>query len=67
MSELLTAEQVADRLHLKPLTVRQWARRGRIPSIKISHKVTRFDWEQVVATLKRRAETAAERQAVHDD
>jgi hypothetical protein len=35
MSELLTAEQVADRLHLKPLTVRQWARRGRIPSIKM--------------------------------
>jgi excisionase family DNA binding protein len=30
--ELLTAEEVANRLKVKPHTVRRWARQGRIPT-----------------------------------
>lgn len=61
MAELITALQLAERLNLTPSTIRQWARLGFIPSIKISHKVTRFEWENVVEALKTRAEVSDRR------
>jgi len=48
--ELLTATEVAERLHLRPSTVQAWARDGRIPSLRLSHKVIRFDWQAVLLT-----------------
>jgi excisionase family DNA binding protein len=50
-SELLTANQLAERLQIRPRTVQAWARKGRIPTVKLSAKVVRFDWEAVVASL----------------
>ncbi len=49
--ELLTAEELAARLRLRPSTVRRWARRRRIPAIRISPKVVRFDPSTVIDAL----------------
>ena len=35
LPELLTVEVLAERWHIKPGTIRAWARRGRIPSRKM--------------------------------
>ena len=55
-TELLTLDQLADRLHVRPRTVRAWVRQGRIPAVKLSPKVVRFDWEAVLTAIRDRAE-----------
>ena len=52
--ELMTAEQVADALHVRPNTVRKWARGGLIPRFRLSPKVVRNDLAAVVVALKTR-------------
>jgi len=47
-NELLTAVQLAGRLGLRPRTVQKWARTGRIPCVRISYKVIRYDWQKVL-------------------
>jgi excisionase family DNA binding protein len=54
MPELLTAEQLAHRLQVSPRTVKQWARTGRIPELRLSAKVRRFDLAEVVQALRPR-------------
>jgi excisionase family DNA binding protein len=51
--DLLTAAELADRLQVKPDTVLGWHRSGRIPSIRLSHKVLRFSLSDVLVALKR--------------
>ena len=51
-TELLTAEEVADRIRVRPDTVRIWARRGIIPAVKLSAKVIRFNLGDVLASLE---------------
>ena len=46
MPEYLTAKQVAENLQVKPLTIYQWARDGKIPAIKIG-RVWRFHKEAI--------------------
>lgn len=41
-SELLTVEEVAQRLKLNPQTVRRWIRRGTLPATKIGRKEWRI-------------------------
>ena len=53
MTELLTAAQLAERLQVRPSTVREWAKTGRIPEIWISAKVRRFDPTEVESALRR--------------
>jgi excisionase family DNA binding protein len=50
--DLLTAAELADRLRVRPSTILEWQRSGRIPSIRLSHKVLRFDLTAVLAALK---------------
>ena len=50
--ELLTVRQIATRLGVAPRTVQEWARCGRIPAMRISAKVIRFDWQAVVAAVR---------------
>lgn len=35
LREMLLAEEVAEALHVSPTTIREWARRGRLPSIRL--------------------------------
>jgi len=51
---LLSAKAVADRLGLTKNTVLEYAQLGRIPAIRVSPRIVRFDWEEVVKALKRR-------------
>ena len=48
---LETAEELAKRLHVKPSTIRKWSRQGKIPTVRISPKVVRFDPVEVMTTL----------------
>lgn len=50
--ELATAREVAVRLRLRPSTVRRWANAGKIPSVRLSGSVLRFDMQAVLAVLK---------------
>jgi excisionase family DNA binding protein len=50
--DLLTAAEIADRLRVRPSTILEWQRSGRIPSIRLSHKVLRFNLGDVVTALK---------------
>ena len=58
--ELLTAKEVADRLHVSTRTIILWARDGRIPEIRPSPRIRRYDWADVVHALKA-AEAGADR------
>ncbi len=51
---LLTAEELADRLAVSPRTIIHWAATGRIPEIRLSSRLRRFDYSEVVASLKAR-------------
>ncbi|MEX0642287.1 MAG: helix-turn-helix domain-containing protein [Pirellulales bacterium] len=56
MNELLTVGEIAERLRIRPATVRQWAREGLIPRVKINAKITRYDLADVLSALKSRTE-----------
>jgi len=48
----LTAEEIGSRLRINADTVLAWARRGRIPHVRISQKIIRFRLTDVVAALE---------------
>lgn len=48
----LTAEELAVHLRLRPSTVKAWAREGRIPVIRPTKRVARFDLEAVIRVLR---------------
>jgi excisionase family DNA binding protein len=50
-NELITLDELAQRLKIHPVTVRGLKRSGVIPSIKIGHRTLRFDYAQVIAAL----------------
>lgn len=50
-SSLLTGRELAERLRVSPDTIRHWARIGRIPVVRYSPRVRRFDLEAVLTAL----------------
>ena len=54
-SELITANQLAEHLQISPRTVQEWARQGRIPTMRLSAKLVRFDLADVLAALRAQA------------
>jgi len=52
MITLETAEAMADRLGVSPRTIRDWARTGKIPCVRITAKVVRFDVADVLQSLR---------------
>lgn len=56
MSDLLTAEELARRLRLRPSTVKRWAQAGIIPVLRLTSRVVRFDPDQVDRVLRERAD-----------
>ncbi len=57
---LETASSLAVRLGIQPRTILSWARSGRIPSVRVTPKVIRFDWGQVLDAIKADAGIATE-------
>ena len=55
MTDLLTAEELAERLRLRPSTIKHWAQENIIPSLRLSGKVVRFDFAEVMQVLRSRA------------
>ncbi len=51
-TELLTTEGLAEALKVTPETIRSWARRGMIPKIQFTPKVTRYELSAVVEHVK---------------
>jgi excisionase family DNA binding protein len=54
MSELLTAEELAERLKVSPHTIRLWNRAEKIPAVWLSATVRRFDFDEVLSALRQR-------------
>lgn len=50
--KLLNSRQLAEALGLSAATVERWALEGRIPSIRPSARVVRFDLDDVMKALK---------------
>ncbi len=50
--EIVTVKELAERLQLKPETIRIWARQGLIPSLRPTPKVLRFEMRNVLAAIK---------------
>lgn len=50
--DLLTADELAERLKVQPRTIREWTREGKIPARRLSHKVIRYRLSDVVAALE---------------
>ena len=55
MNGLLTTEQLAEQLHLQPDTIRRWGRAGKIPRLKLSGKVIRFNLIEVEQALQKKS------------
>jgi len=55
----LTPTELAALLQLRPSTIKSWAREGRIPSLRFSKGVVRFELEAVMAALKRASKPQA--------
>ena len=55
MTDLLTVNELAARLKVRPSTVRTWMHRGVIPAIRLTPKVVRFDLDQVVEAMRHSA------------
>ena len=53
-TELLTAEELADCMRVRPSTIRLWGREGLIPVVKIGGTIRRYDFAEVIAALKAR-------------
>lgn len=51
-SDLADARDVGRRLGVAPETVLEWARQGRVPCVRLTSKVVRFVWPDVLAALR---------------
>lgn len=49
---LLTADDLAEILAVRPITVLGWYRKGVIPGIRLGHKIIRFNLTEVVNALE---------------
>ena len=55
MSPLMTTREVAELLRVSPATVLRWAQAGKLPSVRLSSAVLRFDADELDAALRERA------------
>jgi hypothetical protein len=49
--ELLTKEELGRRLSIKPQAIARLTQQGKIPAVKISHKIIRYDFAAVMLSL----------------
>lgn len=55
-AQLLTTDELANRLDLRPSTVASWGREGKLPRLVISRSVVRYVWSDVLRSLRNGAE-----------
>ena len=55
-TELFTAEEIAEKLNIKPSTLMMWGRQHKIPRVKVSHKIIRYNYEAVKKALLKMAD-----------
>ena len=48
----MTADEIAEKLRLRPRTVHLWAKAGKLPSMKLSPKVRRFCLADVMRAIR---------------
>ena len=53
-TDLLTADELAAYLRVSPYTVRDWARKGIVPEVRMSPKIRRFRLADVLRALEGR-------------
>ena len=58
-AELLTINEVAQKLKLHPKTTRDLYRRGVIPGLKIGHRTLRFSYPDVLQAIQEANDPAA--------
>lgn len=49
--KLVTAEEIAQELRVSPSTIIEWGRQGKIPRVKISPKIIRYDKDNTLLVL----------------
>ena len=59
MSEIVTAEVLAKRLHVKTETIRDWRRRGLIPALRATGRPLLFELDAVLAAMRERDANSA--------
>lgn len=52
---MMTANEVAEQLRLRPGTIRLWTREGIIPAMRLTPKVVRYDLAEVESALRKRS------------
>ena len=52
LNYLLTAEELGQRLRVQPSTIKRWSQEGMIPALRLTGKVIRFDFAEVVQALR---------------
>jgi excisionase family DNA binding protein len=57
---IVTPQQMAEELGIRPSTLKSWAKDGLIPSIKPTRRTLRFNRERVLAALQGQSEEAAQ-------
>ncbi len=50
-ARLVTSREVANQIGVAPSTIARWARKGVIPSIRLSTRCVRYDLQTVLAAL----------------
>jgi hypothetical protein len=58
-SDLLTLDELAGRLKMHPVTVRNLWRRRAFPGIQIGHRTLRFEYNAVLEALRQAGDPAA--------
>jgi excisionase family DNA binding protein len=56
-NRLLTEQQVAELLHLKPKTIADWGRAGKLPRVRLSTRCVRYREQDVQAFADSAVET----------
>ena len=49
---LLTTAEVAERLGVHPVTVRNWVRSGELPSLRLGHRIRRVSEQDLASFLR---------------
>jgi excisionase family DNA binding protein len=55
ITDLLSANELAEALHVSPATVAHWRREGKIPFVRFSRRVVRYRLSDALAAFERTA------------